>query len=169
MTTFMVALGLGVSLRWRHLVGLLPRRPAPTADPLAVAGLLSVGLHAGLSLRASLAATAEALGPSGEPIVRVLRESALLGAGHALGTSTGPLADLFRRLAESERTGAPLLGTLAAYEREQEAAAQALLVERARKLPVRLTIPLTLLILPGSMLALLGPTVLDLLGRAISP
>ena len=43
------------------------------------------------------------------------------------------------------------------------------MVERARKLPIRLTVPLTLLVLPGSVLALLGPTVVDLLGRAIAP
>lgn len=170
MTTFLVGLGIVAIARRARLAALLPHRPPPEPDVLEVAGLLSVGLHAGLSLPAALLAASDALGPpANAPLLRVVREGRLLGIGHALATTPGVLAELFRRLADAERTGAPLLGTIGAYEREREAEARAELVARARALPVRLAIPLTLLILPGAVLALLGPTVVDLLPAALTP
>lgn len=169
MTTLLAVLCVVAVGRWRRIAGLLPPRRLPSPDPVVVAGLVSVGLHAGLSLRGALATAADTLGPSAQPIRRVLREGALTGTGHALAAATGPLAGLLRRLAEAERTGAPVLATIGAFEREHEAQARARMVERARKLPIRLTVPLTLLVLPGSVLALLGPTVLELLARAIAP
>lgn len=168
MTTALALAAAVAALRWRRIAALLPRRRPAPPDPSSVAGLLSVGLHAGLSLPAAIEAAADAIGvPGSAPLDRVLRDARVAGLGHALATSTGPLADLLRRVAESERSGAPVLATLAAYERERDAAARSEHIERARSLPVRLAIPLTLLVLPGSVLALLGPTVVDLLGRTI--
>ena len=156
--------------RWVSTSGTGRPSKTPHPDLGEIAGLLSVGLHGGLSLTGALTATAEALGPhTGNAIRLLLRSARISGLRDALLNAPDPLGPLTRRLAESERTGAPLIATLDAFEREQAATSHATVVERARALPVRLTIPLTLLILPGSVLALVGPTVVDLLGQALAP
>ncbi len=169
--TTVVALLLVVALpRWTSVLGSRRRSTSSQPDLGEIAGLLSVGLHGGLSLTGALAATAAALDPGTADAIRlILRSAQITGLREALLHAPDPLGPLTRRLAESERTGAPLIATLDAFAREQAAASHARVVERARALPVRLTIPLTLLILPGSVLALVGPTVVDLLGQALAP
>ena len=72
-------------------------------------------------------------------------------------TSVEGLKDLATSLMQAERYGTPLIQSvrnIAAEEREQSAAR---LVANAERLPVLLTMPMLLLVLPGTMLLIAGP------------
>jgi len=134
--------------------------------------MLLIGLSAGLSLAAAMQMAADELG--GETAVelrKVLRRARIEGLTAALATADGACMRLLHRLARSHRTGAPTVGTIAAFIEEDRTTQRAEVLERLRRLPVTLTVPLALLILPGFVLLTLGPTVANivtqLLGRLV--
>jgi pilus assembly protein TadC len=76
----------------------------------------------------------------------------------------GPLADLAARLAQSHLSGAPAAATLDAFVASMHDAERYRSVEAARIVGVKLTLPLTLLLLPGFILLTIAPFVVDQLG-----
>jgi len=137
-------------------------------DVGATARMLLIGLSAGLSLASAMEAAADELGPEPAAELRlVLRRARVAGLATALATADGLSMRLFHRLARAHMTGAPTVGTIAAFIEEHRTVQRAAVLEKLRRLPVALTVPLALLILPGFVLLTLGPTVANIVQQLV--
>ncbi|NIA24998.1 MAG: hypothetical protein GWP04_05460 [Gammaproteobacteria bacterium] len=144
------------------------RRRRDAVDVGATARMLLIGLSAGLSLASVMEVAADELGPEPAAELRaVLRRSRVVGLATALATADGFSRRLFHRLARAHMTGAPTIGTIAAFIEEHRTVQRAEVLERLRRLPVTLTVPLALLILPGFVLLTLGPTVANIVQQLV--
>lgn len=144
------------------------RRRRSAVDVGSTARMLLIGLSAGLSLASAMEAAADELGPeSAAELRQVLRRARVVGLATALATTDGSSMRLFHRLARAHMTGAPTIGTIAAFIEEHRTAQRAAILERLRRLPVTLTVPLALLILPGFVLLTLGPTVANIVQQLV--
>lgn len=156
-------------------VGVLGRRrrrasAQPASGLQVLAGTLVVGAAAGLSLQTSLKGACGVVdSQQRSQIERVLRDSHQMGLGAALAAAEGSAAPLFGRLARAQVTGAPLIATVAAFAAEDRAHRRARGVEAARRLPVKLTIPLALLVLPGFLLLTAAPAAVGSIQRLLGP
>lgn len=142
-------------------VELLPRsrrRTAPEPNGIEAAARLLVLTGAGLPLIAALELAAGRVAG----IDTVVRRSRRLGSAAALASAAGPLAPLLRRLADAVVSGSPPEPAIRAYIERERRRRHLAAVERARRLPVRLMIPMTLLVLPGFVLMVYGPAFIDL-------
>lgn len=192
MMTAAVTVGLAIGNRWGAKRGVLAAgailqpltviiamatylgyrryRPRPEVDVSAVARLTGIALRAGLTLTQALThAAASVTAPTRGAVEDILRRAQPIGLGPALAGTRGPLGPFARRLASVHRTGASLALTIDGLERELLESRHAAAAARVRRLPVQLTIPLVLLILPGCVLLLMGPTVIDELTRVLDP
>lgn len=140
-----------------------PDRPN---DLLLLTDQVALGLRAGLTLEGAMD---EATGDLGDPLVDevtgVLREARRTGIEIALSRATGRAARLYRISDRAVRTGAPLGPSIEALAEELRHDDHARRTAAARRLPVRLLLPLALLILPGFVLALVGPALVTSLAR----
>lgn len=169
----LVCLGLiigGVPVAVVLLVGgeVLPhlsRRRSAEVDGVDVAARLLVLVGAGLPLVPAL----EQAAASVPGIAGVARRSRRLGAAAALAAADGPLGPLLRRLADAVASGAPPEPAIRTYIDVERRRRHTIAVERARRLPVRLMIPMTLLVLPGFVLMVYGPAFIDLLTSLAGP
>lgn len=156
----LVAIASSVSfLRSRLLV----RHDRVQAD--AHVGLLArsllISVSAGMSLVAAVHLAADQVHPLLATELRtLLGEAQKSGLSAALSSASGRGERLYLLLARSQVTGASMAGTLAAFVDEQRDLERTTSLEAARKLPVKLTIPLALLILPGFVVLTVGPSVL---------
>lgn len=143
---------------------------AAAGDVLLLAELVGLGLSAGLSLLKALTAAVPHVHRdlAGE-VKGVLRRAGHGGLSAALAGTDGHGRRLYLLAARAVVTGAPLGPTVDAFVREAAAERQAAQLEAARRLPVRLMVPLALLILPGFVLLTVGPTVLSALERFALP
>ena len=133
---------------------------------------LLISVSAGMSLVGALTLASEQVHPLLAAEIRtVLGEAQRHGLATALGSAGGRGKRLYLLLARAQITGASTAGTLAAFVEERREAERAGSLDAARKLPVKLTIPLALLILPGFVVLTVGPSVLvagrQLLGPVI--
>lgn len=129
-----------------------------------------IGLSGGLSPAAALLLSRETLESQlREEVDLVLRRSVQEGLAAALLNSGGVGGRLFRQVGAAQLSGAPLGLALTALAGEHRAAARARAVERARRLPVRMVIPITLLMLPGLLILMVGPLVLPSVARLLGP
>lgn len=139
------------------------RRPAP--DPIGVAARLLVLVGAGLPLMAALAGAA-----GSEPgVAEVVRRSRRLGTAGALAGATGPLTPLLRRLSDAASSGSPLEPAIRSFLDGERRRRHTRAVERARRLPVRLMIPMTLMVLPGFVVMVYGPALIDTVLGLLGP
>lgn len=164
----------GLLLIWplrRRPVGARRRRPARDERSVErVAQSLRVAMSAGVSLRDSLVDARPQLDDfDRRELDRVLRRSQQIGLGSALARSTGVLSPLLVRLAGAQTTGAPPGATLAGFLEERRVARKADRLEQARRLPVKLTVPLALLILPGFVLVTIGPALMATIEQTLRP
>jgi hypothetical protein len=149
---------VAVAGRWRV------RRGGPLDGPGvdAVSLVVLTGVRAGLSVALALEEAARVLGePVAEDLRGVLRRARREGLGPALAATTGRLAPLTVILARSAVTGAapgPALAGLLESRRSEE---RARMLESARTLPVRLLVPISLLLLPGLVALAMGPALAD--------
>ena len=133
--------------------------------------LLVMGLEAGLTFEQALLTTSEeveALEPGLANEFKELEAELRLGSDHRtvlqdfqLRTDVPGLQDLVVSLLQSERHGTPLsqaVRNIADTERVQRAAR---IEEKAQRLPVLMTLPMMLLVLPGTMLLMAGPSFLQ--------
>lgn len=148
-----------------ELVPRLRRRRRPAVDGIEVAARLLVLIGTGLPLLAALEVAADSL-PGIEVFARRARR---LGTAAALASAGGPLAPLMHRLADAAASGSPPEPALRSYIDMERRRRQAEAVERARRLPVRLMVPMTLLILPGFVLMVYGPAFIDLVTSLLGP
>jgi tight adherence protein C len=147
---------------WRR-----PRRALPGAgDLIVLATLVSLGLDAGMAPGAAIAWSRPYLHPAlaGE-VTAVARRARLDGLTVGLRSAVGFGSDLFAALARAVETGAALTPVLDAYREGLAADARAQAEARLRRLPVKLVFPLALLMLPGLVLIVSGPALIDVLGR----
>ncbi len=143
------------------------RRAHPTADDLIVlATLVSLGLDAGMTPGAAIAWTRPYLHPAlAGGVTAVTRRAHLDGLAVGLRSAVGVASDLFASLARAVETGAALAPVLDAYQEGLAADARAQAEARLRRLPVKLVFPLALLMLPGLVLMVSGPALIDVFGR----
>ena len=153
-----VIVGLWLGRFYRRL-RLARSAKADAAQEVGVlARLLLVGLSAGLPLQSALTHAHRELrdGLAGD-VAGVLKRSRVAGLAAALASVTGPGSRLFSLVAGSVVSGASVAPVLVGFLHERAADEKAARMARARRLPIRLTIPLTLLILPGWVLLFIGP------------
>ena len=168
--------GAGAAVVWfslkRHRVlrgRRLARRRAEDEIELLTHSML-IGLSGGLSPASSLLLARETLESRlRDEVDQVLRRSVQEGLAASLLNSTGVAGRLFRQVGAAQLSGAPLGLALTALATEHRAAAKAAAVERARRLPVKMVLPLTLLMLPGLLILMVGPLVLPSVVRLLSP
>lgn len=134
-------------------------------EALLLAELAHLGLVAGLSIPVALHQAATGVGgATGAEALSALRAARASGLSRALGAA-GASSHLLRVLAHALRTGSSAAPAVAAHASELRRELRAEELARARRLPVRLLLPLALLILPGFVVLTLGPAVLAGLDR----
>ncbi len=136
------------------------------ADVTVLAELTLLGLSAGLTFAAALAAASRHVSSdlAGE-VRQVLRRGRATGLTAALEQGAGGAVRLYRMAGRAVATGAPLLPAVAAFVDERRHADHAARLAAARRLPVRLLLPLALLILPGFVVLTAGPALLGAVDR----
>jgi Flp pilus assembly protein TadB len=133
-------------------------RSEPTSGLDTVALMVLSGVRAGLSLSEALSIAASLAGPPlGGELETVIRRARLHGLGPALAEASGRVAPLALLLARSTVTGTSPGPALVAFLDERRSVERARLLQEARTLPVRLAVPVALLILPGATAVALGP------------
>lgn len=159
-----VAVGVGVVAvvaRLRRTGG----RPED-GDVVLLADLVVLGLRAGLTLENALRSAAEDVpAPLGDEVRMVLRSVRRLGLGAALARATGRGERLYRLAAQAAESGAALAPSIEGLAGELRHDQHTRALAAARRLPVRLLLPLALLILPGFVLVVVGPALIGSLAR----
>lgn len=157
---------VGSSLRPRLAARRTKGREA--SNPSLTARLLFIALSAGLPLAAALpVASQRSSVPDRDAIDTVLRRARTHGLAAALTGESGPLRKLFLSVASAHMTGAPALQAVSAFIDDQRGRARAAALSRARKLPLYMLIPVTLLVLPGFLLAAIAPLAIETFGRLV--
>ena len=126
-----------------------------------LARLLAIAAAAGLPLGSALEAVAAELeGTVGDAVRNTVRASRTRGLGPAL-LEAPELGALGPALARAHAAGSPLGQTLEAHLAAHRAERVSRALETARTAPVRLMVPLALMLLPGFTALVVGPTLLD--------
>jgi hypothetical protein len=145
----------------------LRQRPAASPPLALILLLLLVQLRSGLSVLAALIEVSDAV-PEYRNLRTVARVARVSGLVTAMSHADDDLRPLVAQLARAQRSGASLSGSVRRMLEERLAADRASRIARARTLPVKLMIPVTLLMLPGLILLLYAPSLLamfeDLIG-----
>lgn len=163
----LVGLGFVVWSKWQARRRIVRQASADVSE-LARGTLVAVS--AGLSVLAALDVASRHLSVTIQIEVGVLKRSARQsGLAVALTNFEGACAHLFAMLARAQTTGASVHEALGAFVDEQREHRRLATVEAARRLPVKLTVPLALLILPGFVVLTVGPSVLESARRLLGP
>lgn len=145
-------------------------RRAAEVDLTLLGRMLLVALGAGLPLPAALDVASRHIHPLLATEVRALLGKARgHGMALALHQTEGILRPLCRPLARAQLTGASMTDTLTAYLHQAGEEQRTALTERLRSLPVRLMVPVALLLLPGSLAVTLGPLLVERLTSLLGP
>jgi tight adherence protein C len=133
------------------------------AEVPLVVELVRVAVAAGASPRHALGVARDAAGPCRAALDAVL-VAADLGPGLVAACEVGAdehpeLARLLRAVAAADRSGAPLVDALARLGRATRVAVRRDAERQARTVPVRLLLPLVLLVLPAFALVTVVPAV----------
>lgn len=144
-------------LAWR----LVMRGREPETPITLVLLLLLVELRSGLSVLAALTEVSGAL-PEYRSLRTVARVARVSGLVAALPYGDDRLRPVVAQLARVQRSGASLSGAVRRMLESELAAERSAHIARARTLPVRLMIPVTLLMLPGLILLLYAPSLLTM-------
>lgn len=152
--------------RWRRAAATKQRDALAETDATLLADLVALGLTAGLSVRGALEEARLHLDSRlGDDVDRLLGDMDRRGAAAALSAASGVLEPLGRVASAAALSGAPLAPAIAAHATARRRTEHAARVTAARRLPVRLLLPLALLILPGFVLLAVGPALLQALAR----
>jgi hypothetical protein len=157
----MVAVG-----RFRSAARLARKATAERDAGLEASELVALGLAGGLSVAAAHRVALEHAAPEANAALsRLVVDMQVRGTRAALIDNEGSLAEASRVIAAAVASGAPALPALTGYLEVEAHRRHSQRVEDARKLPVRLLLPLTLLVLPGFVLLTVGSTVVGSLAR----
>ena len=140
-----------------------PRRRVRNTPTRLVLMLLLVELRSGLSILAALQEVSRIL-PDDDDLRRLSRVATVSGLTHAISEAGPALRPVMAQLARAQRSGASLASTVRRMLEQDLARERANRLSRARSLPVRLMLPVTLLMLPGLVLLLYAPSLLRFLG-----
>lgn len=169
----LLVLLVGVSLIVRLVRQVSQRRRADRQADRDVAVLargMYVAVSAGLSVTAALSVATIGLSTAIDDEVRTLIRAARRdGMALALAEAPGRCGKLFGLLARAQGTGASVADAIAGYVDEQRESHRLEVTEAARRLPIKLTVPLALLILPGFVVLTVGPSVLESARRLLGP
>jgi tight adherence protein C len=163
MTAALILAGLILAFRPAR-----PNRAVPPqhADIVQVAELVGLGLTSGMNVPGALAwAASYGHAELRHEIRHVLRQARLHGLAAEMRRAEGRLGGLLGLLARAFETGAALGPTLDGYIEELTSQARADAAARAQRLPVKLLFPLALLMLPGLVLIVAGPALIDVFTR----
>ncbi|MDH5422326.1 MAG: type II secretion system F family protein, partial [Acidimicrobiia bacterium] len=139
-------------------------------DVAVLARGMYVAVSAGLSVTAALSVATIGLSTAIDDEVRTLIRAARRdGMALALAEAPGRCGKLFGLLARAQGTGASVADAIAGYVDEQRESHRLEVTEAARRLPIKLTVPLALLILPGFVVLTVGPSVLESARRLLGP
>lgn len=152
-------LGAMVGAAAPHVWKLLRHRSEPDPPATLILLLLLVQLRSGLSVLAAIIAVSDAV-PAYRSLKTVARVARVSGLTSAMPYADGHLRPVLAQLARAQRSGASLSGSVRRMLEERLASDRAQRIARARTLPVRLMIPVTLLMLPGLILLLYAPSLL---------
>lgn len=131
---------------------------------------LFVAVNAGLSLPAAIEIASENVGTAvAQEVTDLNRDAHRKGMAVALSEADGRCGRLFMLLARAQTTGASVGEAIAGFVEEQREFHRLKVTEAARRLPVKLTVPLALLILPGFVVLTVGPSVLESARRLLGP
>jgi hypothetical protein len=158
----LVGIGLLGMVRLRHRL----LRPRQALRPILL--LLLVELRSGRSILGALQTTAD-LFPGHLELVTAARVATVSGLTEAVGLTKGELRGVLAQLARAQKSGAALAETVRTMIEADIAREKAQRVARARTLPVRLLIPITLLLLPGLVLLFYAPSMLRLFEELSGP
>jgi hypothetical protein len=161
--------GLLVGGPWLAAVGVMltrwfpkiPRRRSQGTTPRLILLLLLVELRSGQSVLSAMQAVSKRLQDDAD-LARVVRVATVSGLTPSLEYAGTNLRPIVAQLARAQQSGSPLTSTVRLLLEQDLAATRAQRLARARALPVRLMIPLTLLMLPGLVLMLYGPALFGL-------
>lgn len=146
------------------------RHREPVPDAALAGSLVLLALRAGASVTGALEAASVGADPAtGRALRRLAHVARVGGVGAARDGAAAELAPMLAVLARADAVGAPAAAELDAHLREAARDEHATAVARARSLPVRLAVPLTLLILPGVALLTVGPSVVATLSGLADP
>lgn len=163
-----LVLAAAVLMRWTRRT----RRPQSIDEEVDLLGrLTAVGMAGGLSLPAALGDAARDVHPSvAAEVASVLRRASVSGLAVALTQAPqGEASDLLHRLAGAQVSGASPVAAVLAFVDERRAERRNRLLSRVRALPVLLSIPVALALLPGFVLVVVGPTVVERAGSLVEP
>lgn len=134
-------------------------RGRPELDPpnRVVLLLLLIELRSGLSVLAALQQVSKQL-PQHDDLRRIARVATVAGLTAAIDVAGPGLRPIVAQLARSQRSGAALSQTVRRLIDQDLAADRTRRLARARSLPVKLMVPLTLFVLPGLVLLLYAPS-----------
>lgn len=167
----LVAGGMPVALAGAMLAFLAAgrrKRQPPSHGARLVLLLLLVELRSGLSVLGALQQVARAL-PHHRDLRRVVRVATVSGLTAAIPHAGVSLRPMVAQLARAQRSGASLDGAARRLLEQDLAGEKARRLARARSLPVRLMLPVTLLMLPGLVLLLYAPSLIRLLDDLTGP
>lgn len=167
-----IAGGLGAVARRRIRASRHLRQAAIEAEAAVIhlARNLSIALAAGLAVPAALDHASRCVYPVLRAEVEaVLRAARSHGLAVALADAGGHAGRLMAVLARAQASGAGVRRAVASFIEERNEIHRQSVTERARKLPVKLTVPLALLILPGFVIVTVGPSVIESVRRLLGP
>jgi len=149
-----------------HLRARRTTRQRAEDDVALLADLTALGLRAGLGLIQALErAAVDVAPPLAEEVRAVVRAAGRSGTAAALTTADGHAERLYRLSARAAATGAPVAEAVDGFAAERRHADHSRATAEARRLPVRMLLPLALLILPGFVVLAVGPALLEALER----
>ncbi len=161
MTTLVVLLGVvGIYTAKRRRSGgrTAPHIPPPLRLVLIV---LLVELRSGQSVLGALQRASAAL-PEHLGLRRVTRVASVTGLTNAVGHAPVELRTVVSQLARAQTSGSSLVGAVRRLLDDDLREERARRLARVRALPTRLMIPVALLMMPGAVLLLYGPSVIRL-------
>ncbi len=123
--------------------------------------VLLIELRSGRSVLGALQTVGAAF-PAQAEMTLAARVATISGLSQAALLMTGEMKAVLSQLARAQKSGAALGDTVRSMIEADIAADKASRVARSRSLPVRLLLPITLLLLPGLVLLLYAPSMLRL-------
>ncbi len=161
--------GAAVALIVEVMLSLRRRRRSGRRKPMRpVMLVLLVELRSGSSALGALQAAARAF-PERDDLARCARVATVSGLTEAVATTRGEIRSIFSQLARAQRSGASLSDTVRSMIAADIAAEKSRRIARARTLPIRLMIPMSLLVLPGLVLLFYAPSLLLLFEQLSGP
>ncbi len=150
-------------------VGKRMKRRKPHSTPLRpLLMLLLVELRAGQSVLSALRLVSDYFDDDTD-LQRVVNVATVSGIHRALDVCSGNLLILMTQLARAQLSGSSAAEAVRRMLESDLARERARRLASTKALPVRLMIPLTLLILPGVVLFGYGPTLVSLLNDVVVP